>query len=87
MTKRIRVQSVSALGAAALVLILQACGGGNGPATAGSAGSMGTGNTSGAAGTVGQAGTQGQAGDSGAAGTTGAGAGAAPRTSTRPMRT
>ena len=73
MTKRIRVQSVSALGAAALVLILQACGGGNGPATAGSAGSMGTGNTSGAAGTVGQAGTQGQAGDSGAAGTTGAG--------------
>ena len=31
MTKRIRVQSVSALGAAALVFILQACGGGNGP--------------------------------------------------------
>jgi len=74
MTKRIRVQSVSALGAAALVFILQACGGGNGPATAGNAGTTGTGNTSGAAGTVGQAGTQGQAGSSaGAAGTTGSG--------------
>lgn len=71
MTKRIRVQSVRTLGVAALVLILQACGGGNnGPSTPGSAGS---GNTSGAAGTMGQAGTQGQAGDSGAAGTTGSG--------------
>ena len=64
MTKRI--QTVQALGAMALVFVLQACSGGNDPAMTGGAGTNGTGS----AGTTGVAGTTGSGGS--AAGTSGA---------------
>jgi hypothetical protein len=75
MTKRIRVQSVRALGAAALVaqvFIFQACGGSN-SGTPGTAGTNGGAGTTGTAGTTATAGTTGAAGSTSAAGTTGAG--------------
>lgn len=69
--KRIRVQSVTTLGAVALVapmLIFQACGGNNTPSnTPGSAGSS----TPGSAGTTGTGGTTGVGGTTGTAGTGG----------------
>jgi hypothetical protein len=77
MTKRIRVQSVRMLGAASLVLALQACGGGNNPAMpSGNAGNDGSG-SAGNTGTTGNGGTTGGGGTTGTAGTTGAG-GSAP---------
>ena len=65
MTKRI--QTVQTLSAVALVFVLQACGGGNGPAMSG------TGNSTGS----GTAGTTGTGGTTGVAGTTGTGGSAA----------
>lgn len=76
MTKRNRpVQSVGTLGAVALVLVLQACGGNNSSPMAGTGGTAGTTGGAGTSG-VGTAGTMGSGGDTGTAGTTGTGGGA-----------
>src|SRR5262245_10177432 len=68
-----KVQSMSALGAAALVLLLQACGGSNDPSNSnpGTAGSSSTGT----AGTTGNAGTSGTAGTTGTGGSASTGTG------------
>jgi hypothetical protein len=68
------VGTLGAMVLVAQVLLFQACGGNNNPATPGTGGNQGgTAGTTGTAGTMGSAGTMGTAGTSGTAGTTGTG--------------